>query len=77
MDIFVHRSPTGCQTFDLEGVEELEEQLKSCDTFEPLDDKSEVHVDITGTWAEIRQLLSQPYFKDRWFDPRRVGGKRD
>lgn len=71
MDIFVHRNPTGCEIFDLEDVAELEEQLKGIDTFKPLDDKSEIHVEITGTWGEIRELLSLPYFKDKWFDPTR------
>ena len=71
MDIFVHRNPTGCETFDLEDIAELEEQLKGMDTFKPLDDKSEIHVEITGTWGEIRELLSQPCFKDIWFDPTR------
>lgn len=70
MDIFVHRNPTGCETFDLEGVAELEEQLKGMDTFSPLDDKAEVHLEITGTWGEIRELLSLPYFKDIWFRPK-------
>ena len=70
MEVFINRSPTGCETFDLEDINELEEQLKSCDTFAPLDDKSEVHVEITGTWGEIRELLSQPCFKDIWFRPK-------
>jgi len=71
MDIFVHRNPTGCETLDLEDIVELEEQLRGMDTFSPLDDKAEVHVEITGTWSEIRELLSQSYFKDVWFDPKK------
>ena len=71
MEIFINRNPTGCETFDLEDIKELEEQLKSFDALAPLDDKSEVHVEITGTWGEIRELLSQPYFKDIWVDPTR------
>lgn len=69
MDVFVNRNPTGCETFDLEDLKELEEQLGSFSALGPLDDKSEVKVEITGTWAEIKELLSQPYFKDIWFDP--------
>lgn len=69
LDVFVHRDPTGFETFDMEGIEELEEQLKGIDTFKPLDDKQEVHVEITGPWEEIRELLSQPFFKKIWFDP--------
>lgn len=70
LDVFVHRNPSGFETFDLEGIEELEEQLKGIDTFKPLDDKQEVHVDITGPWGEIRELLAQPCFKRIWFDPK-------
>ncbi|GAJ00231.1 unnamed protein product, partial [marine sediment metagenome] len=33
------------------------------------DEKEEVHVEITGPWGEIRGLLSQPCFKQIWFDP--------
>lgn len=69
LDVFVHRAPAGFETFDMEGIEELEEQLKGIDTFKPLDDKQEVHVEITGPWEEIRELLSQPFFKKIWFDP--------
>ena len=71
LDVFVHRDPRGFEAFDMEGIEELEEQLEGIDTFSPLDDKSEIHVEITGTWGEIRELLSQPCFKDIWFDPTR------
>ena len=69
MDVFVHRNPTGCETFDLEDIKELEEQLKSFDVLEALNDKSEVHVEITGTWEEIRELLSQRFFEKVWFNP--------
>jgi len=68
MDVFINRNPTGCETFDLEDIKELEEQLSSFAGLTPLDDKSEIHVEIIGTWAEIRELLSQPCFKDIWFD---------
>lgn len=71
MDVFINRNLTGCETFDLEDLNELEEQLKSFDALKPLDDKSEIHVEITGTWGEIRELLSQPCFKDIWFDPKK------
>jgi len=72
MDVFINRNPTGCETFDLEDLNELEEQLKSFDALKPLDDKAEIHVEITGTWGEIRELLSQPCFKDIWFRPKIV-----
>lgn len=49
MDVFINRNPTGCETFDLEDIAELEEQLKGIDSFKPLNDKSEIHVEITGT----------------------------
>lgn len=69
MDVFVHRNPVGCETFDLEGIEELEEQLKAIDTFKPLDDEEQILVEISGPWGEIRDLLSQPFFNKIWFDP--------
>lgn len=69
MNVFVHRDPTGFETFDMEGIEELEEQLKGIDTFKPLGDEQEVHVEITGEWGEIRELLSQPFFGKIWFNP--------
>ena len=71
MEVFINRNPTGCETFDLEDLKELEEQLGSFSALGPLEDKSEVKVEISGTWGEIKELLSQPYFKDIWFDPRR------
>jgi len=69
MDIFVHRGPTGYETSDMEDVAELREQLDRVTTFAPLDDQAEVHLDIRGTWGEIRELLAQPCFKDIWFRP--------
>ena len=74
MEVFVHRSPKGFETFDLEGIEELEEQLRGLDSFDKLDDQEEIHVDITGRWGEIRELLSQPFFKRIWFRVCRVCG---
>jgi hypothetical protein len=71
MNVFVNRDPTGCETFDLEDMNELEAQLGSFSAVEPLNDKSQVKVEITGTWQEIKELLSQPCFKNIWFDPRR------
>ena len=69
LNLWVRRDPTGFDTFDMEGIEELEEQLKGLEAFKPLDDKSEVCAEITGPWGEIRELLSQPFFKKIWFDP--------
>lgn len=66
MDVWVNREPTGCETFELEDIQELGEQLGSFSALKLLDDKSEVKVEITGTWGEIRELLSQPFFKDIW-----------
>jgi len=71
MEVFINRNPTGCETFDLEDLNELEEQLGSFSALGPLNDKSEIKVEITGTWGEIKELLSQPCFKDIWFDPQR------
>jgi hypothetical protein len=69
MNVWVRRDPVGFETFDMEGIEELEEQLKGLVAFKPLDDKSEVCAEITGTWGEIRELLSQPFLKNIWFNP--------
>lgn len=69
MDVFVHRAPYGFETLKLEDTEELEEMLKGIETFEPLGDREEVHVEITGEWGEVKELLSQPFFKKIWFDP--------
>jgi hypothetical protein len=74
MEVFVHRSPSGFETCDLEGVEELEEMLRGVETFKSLDDDQEVRAEITGTWSEIRDLLSQPFFKGIWFRPEKLNG---
>lgn len=71
MEVFINRNPTGCETFDLENLNELEEQLGSFSALAPLNDKAEIKVEITGTWGEIKELLSQPCFKSIWFDPQR------
>ena len=60
---------TGFETFVMEDIEELEEQLKGLEAFKPLNDKSEVCAEITGPWEEIRELLSQPFLKKIWFNP--------
>lgn len=77
MEIFISRSPTGTITSQLEDLNELEEVLSSLNTFGPLEDKSEVKVEITGTWAEIKDLLSNPCFGDTWFDPKRLEFRKD
>lgn len=66
MDVWINREPTGCQTFDLEDVNELEEQLGSFPVLEPLTDESQVKLEITGTWKEIKNLLSQTCFDSIW-----------
>lgn len=77
MIVWVHRDPSGFETNDLAGIEELEEHLKGIETFEPLEDDQNVHVEITGTWGEIKELLSQPLFKGIWFRVCRVCGCTD
>lgn len=67
MEVFVNRSPTGYVTSELEDMAELQELLGGVATLRPLDDEAEVHVEITGKWGEIRDLLAQPCFKDVWF----------
>ena len=66
MEIYVHRDPSGYLTSDMEHVAQLQEYLEGLATAKPLDDKAEVHLEITGTWGEIRELLSQPCFRDNW-----------
>lgn len=67
MEVFVYKSTSGYVTSDMEDLAELNEHLQGMGPFGPFDDNSEVHVEITGTWGEIRELLSQPCFKDIWF----------
>ncbi|HUV56346.1 MAG TPA: hypothetical protein VMV84_03855 [Dehalococcoidales bacterium] len=66
MEVFVHTNPTGCETFDLKDVRELEEQLGSFAACPNLGLKTEVFVEITGSWEEIRKLLSEPCFERIW-----------
>jgi hypothetical protein len=72
MNVWVNREPTGCETFDLEDINELEEQLGSFNALDPLTELSDIKVEISGTWKEIKELLSQPFFKDIWFNPQRL-----
>jgi len=68
MDIFVYREPKGFETKDLEGIEELSEQLTN---YGPLTDETEVKVEITASWREIQGLLSLPEMEAIWFIPQR------
>jgi len=72
MEVFVHRSPRGFETSDMDGIEELEERLKGIDTFKPFDESEEVTMEVKAPWWQIRQLLSQPLLMDIWFDPTRA-----
>ena len=71
MDVFVYREPKGFETRDLEGIEELGEQLTN---YGPLTDDTEVKVEITAPWREIKGLLELPEMEAIWFnaktDPR-------
>ena len=70
MEIWIRRgSPCGFLTNQMEGVEEMEEQLRGIETFRPLQETEEVTVEITGSWGEIKRLLNEPAFKDVWFKP--------
>ena len=69
MDVFVYREPKGFETRDLEGIEELGEQLTN---YGPLTDETEVKVEITASWQKIKELLSLVEFsltEDIWFNP--------
>jgi len=69
MDVFVYREPKGFETRDLEGIEELGEQLTN---YGPLTDGTEVKVEITASWRKIKELLSLVEFsltEDIWFNP--------
>lgn len=66
MDVFVYREPKGFETRDLEGIEELGEQLTN---YGPLTDDTEVKVEITAPWREIKRLLSLPGMEAIWFIP--------
>lgn len=62
MEVYVHRSPTGYVTSEMEHVAELQEYLEGLSAPKPFDDEAEVHLEITGKWGEIRELLAQPCF---------------
>jgi hypothetical protein len=76
LEVFVHRSPSGFKTQELGDIEELEEQLKKLDTFEPLNENEEITMEVKGPWWIIRLLLQQPLLKDIWFDPLKVKRRR-
>ena len=64
MDVFVYREPKGFETRDLEDIDELGEQLTN---YGPLTDDTEVKVEITASWREIKGLLSLPGMEAIWF----------
>lgn len=69
MDVFVYREPKGFETRDLEGIEELGEQLTN---YGPLTDDTEVKVEITASWRKIKELMSLVEFslmEQIWFNP--------
>lgn len=74
INVWVNRNPSGFETSDLVGIDELGELLKDIETFGPLEEDSDVHVEITGSWSEIKELLSQPFFKRIWYRVCRVCG---
>ena len=66
MEIFVHRQPKGFLVGDLKSIEELGELLTH---YGPLLDDTEVTVEITASWAEVKSLLlpSKPHVpEDIW-----------
>lgn len=63
MDVFVYREPKGFETRDLEGIEELGEQLGIYGLLTP---DTEVKVEITAPWREIKGLLELPQMKAIW-----------
>jgi len=65
MDIFVYREPKGFETRDLEYIEELAEQLGQYGLLTP---DSEVKVEITAPWREIKELLELPHMEAIWFN---------
>ena len=67
MDVFVYREPKGFETRDLEGIDELGEQLTN---YGPLTDDTEVKVEITASWREIKGLLELPEMEAIWFNPK-------
>ena len=61
MEIFVHRQPKGFLVGDLKSIEELGELLSH---YGPLVDDTEVTVEITASWAEVKSLLRKPRVPD-------------
>ena len=77
MDVFVYREPKGFETRDLEGIEELGEQLTN---YGPLTGETEVKVEITASWRKIKELLSLVEFsltEAIWFNPETAPRFRD
>ncbi len=66
MNVFVYRQPKGFEARDLEGLEELEEQLAN---YGSLTDDTEVIVEITAPWHKIKGLLELGELKTIWFNP--------
>lgn len=55
MDLFVYREPKGFETKDMEGIDELAEHLTE---YGPITDDTEVKLEITASWRQIKELLS-------------------
>ena len=66
MDVFVYREPKGFETRDLEDIGELAGQLGQYGLLTP---DSEVKVEITAPWREIKGLLELPQMEAIWFNP--------
>lgn len=63
MYVFVHRYPSGHMTREFDGLEDLEQEMTGK---VPLNDGEDVTVEITGTWPEIKAILSLPEMGAIW-----------
>lgn len=73
MEVFIHRAPTGYLMNTMGDVKELEEFLDTGLAFDSFDDDSLVRAEISGTWREVRELLSHPCFNGEWSNPPESG----
>jgi len=53
LNVWVNRNPTGFETFDMKGIEELEEQLKGIDTFK----KRLILITEPHFWAMLLKIV--------------------
>jgi hypothetical protein len=62
MGIFIRREPAGILLPEYTSPDEIEEDLKELESFQPLSDIEEVVVELTARWPVIKQLFQDIQF---------------